>query len=229
MTDDELTAIIAEIVDLPAKSNDAVQATFCLARKLELEPEFVGRPPRYINIGMQSACISTQMVAQRMSYIARTDGKSPKDAVAWLRRIPQHTECMGGAIKALYGVQCKERIYLSDDIVLLPFPEIPKSGLFDWFLSEHDRVNDPPGILGATAYPEAVLYRRGKISPIFASSPPDNIQPYFSWFSDLDVATLLLALTPGACPSEAAHWINFEDPDIDALANVGVIRNLPEF
>ncbi len=49
-----------------------------------------------------------------------------------------------------------------------------------------------------------------------------------SWFQELNVASLLLALTPGAVPIEMAHWYHFHDPDVALLGQSGLSREFEE-
>jgi hypothetical protein len=44
------------------------------------------------------------------------------------------------------------------------------------------------------------------------------------WFDELDTAALLLALTPRTIPVEVAHWMHYDDPDIELLCQHGITR-----
>jgi hypothetical protein len=226
MTDAELTALVAEVALTDPRSTPGVVAMLGLATKLAAEPEFADQPIRIVG-GRQP--ISTEFVAQRMLHTARTPGKTAAEAVAWMRKIPLVTRGVGGAIKALYGVKCTERIALSDDVVLLPYLELPPSETRGWIFQEHDRANDARVLHGLTMAPWAALYRAGTAEPFFSPHGYDFTKaPQTRWLEDLDTAALLLALTPKAIPVEAAHWMHFDDPDLALLSSSGITSGVSE-
>jgi hypothetical protein len=73
--------------------------------------------------------------------------------------------------KLLYGVQCARAVAVTDDIVLLPFSEVPQSTIRDWIVTEHERANEFSLVHGFTAGPSAALYRAGTVEPIFVDIP----------------------------------------------------------
>lgn len=230
MTDAQLIASVAELAPLDRRSTAGVNAIFDLASKLALEPQFLDQPIRAVGSGQGSHTISAEYVAQRMLNIAKTAGRSAAEAVAWFRRIPSITRGVGGAVKALYGVRCTERIAMSDDVVLLPYLELPPSETRDWVLREHEKANESLLLYGFTVAPQAALYRPGTVEPFFLPPGHDftKTQPA-SWSEDLETAALLLAMTPRAVPAEAANWMHYDDPDIASLGNFGIRRNLSDF
>jgi hypothetical protein len=117
------------------------------------------------------------------------------------------------------------RVAVTDEIVLLPFAEIPQSSILDWVTSEHDRANESPVVHGFTAAPSAALFRAGIVDPIFRDTSGQwQDEPPATWFNDLDDAARLLALIPRAIPLEAAHWIHYNDPDTALLGQFGLTR-----
>jgi hypothetical protein len=85
----------------------------------------------------------------------------------------------------------------------------------------------PPELFERRAPPFTALFRKGTIDPLFSPSPSYDWTraPQFQWFDDLDTATLLLALTPEAVPTETAHWFHFDDPDVDVFGHRGLSRH----
>ena len=228
MTDDELCRIVEESARLDPRSTEGVDAIFALASKLGAEPELAEQPLRTVAAGWHSHSVNAEFVAKRMLHITRESGGA--SAVAWLRKIPHVTRGEGGAVKVLYGVECKERIALSDDVVLLPYKDLPPSGTRDWIMDEHARAaSEQRLLLGFTVPPAAGLYRPAAIEPFFV--PPGaqlDEHPSRKWFDDLDSAALLLALTPTVVPSEVARWMHFDDPDIALLGQFGITRSQTE-
>ena len=219
MTDAELIEYVSELARTDPKSTPGVDAIFSLSAKLAAEPEFADKPIRTATSGRTSHTVSPEFVAQRMLNTTRSAGKSAAHAVAWFRRIPSISNGIGGAVKALYGVKCLERIALSDDVALLPFLELPLSETRDWILEEHSRANEARTLYGFSVPPQAALYRAGTVEPFFLSHGLAFTQSeQAAWFDDLDIAALLLGLTQKAVPAEAAHWMHYDDPDIALLA-----------
>lgn len=227
MTDAELAALVSELALIDPRSTPGVEALFAFAAKLAAEPEFVDHPIRVVSGGQT---VSAEFVAREVLNIARTPGRTAGEAVAWLRKIPHVTRGVGGAVKAVYGVKCAERIALSDDVVLIPILELPPSETRDWILQEHDRANEARGLHGFTIAPWAALYRAGVVEPFFSPHGYDSAKsPQAAWFADLETAGLLLALTPRAVPAEAAHWMHFDDPELGLLSNFGITSGVSEF
>ena len=222
MTDAELTALVDELSRTDPRSTPGVDAIFAVAAKLSGEPEFVDQPMRVVN-SQGAPAVTPQFVAQTMLNIARA-GKTATQAVGWFRKIPSITRGVGGAIKALYGITCTERIAMSDDVVLLPYRELPPSDTRDWILAEHDRANHSLGVHGITAPPQAALYRAAVVEPFFSPFRQTSAESA-TWFEDLDTASLLLAMTPKSTPAEAARWMYYDDPDIDLLGHLGITRS----
>jgi hypothetical protein len=227
VTDDELAAILVETAVLEPRTTAGVTAMFALAERLQKErPEFAGAP-RIVLAARGSHAFSSDFAAQRMLQIVR-NGRSAEQAVTWLRKAHETTRGVGGAVKALYGVKCSERIALSEDVVLLPYSEL-QSETSKWIMDEHERANEARLLHGFTLSPRALLYRPGTIEPLFIASPIDYSKaPPATWFDDLDTAALLLALTPKAIPSEVAHWFHYDDPDVALLGQFGLARHFDE-
>jgi hypothetical protein len=227
MTDDELATALSETAATDPHTTAGVEAMFALAAKVQKRPEFSG-PPRMVSAGRGAHTFSAEFATQRMLHLVRS-GRSAEQAIAWLRKAHETVRGVGGAVKALYGVKCSERIALSDDVLLLPYSELPPSETRDWVLNEHERANDARLLHGFTLSPRAVLYRPGTVEPLFILSPFEcSKAPSASWFDDLDSAALLLALTPRAIPSEVAHWFNYDDPDVALLGERGLSRYVDE-
>jgi Apea-like HEPN len=221
MTDAELAAIVAQLAVIEHATKEGLEATIELARKLEIEPEFAGLPSRSVRNGRGSSAVLPDMVAQKMLYIARE--RDAAAAVAWLRKIPTLNRGSGGAVKALYGVDCSGRIALSDDILLVPYLDLPQSSTRDWIHEEHIRSAEWGRLRTFTPAPKAALLRPGTIEPLTVEVGADLFtSPSSRWFDDLDTAALLLALVPKAIPLEAAHWFNFDDPDVALLCESGI-------
>jgi hypothetical protein len=55
-----------------------------------------------------------------------------------------------------YGVQCRERIALSEDVVLIPYSELLSSETSEWILNKHESANDARLLYGFTIPPRAV-------------------------------------------------------------------------
>jgi len=226
MDDAGLIALVVEHSKSDPRSREGALALIALENLLKHEPEFA--KPRLIVSGSGADGWHPQLAAQKMISLVR-NGSSPDAAVAWLRRAPSITAGRGGAIKLLYGVQCGQRMPITDDIVLLPFAEVPASSTKEWIVSEHERANESPVVHGFTAAPSAALFRPGLVEPIFRDAGEDfQNNPPAIWFSDLDDAARLLALIPGAVPIEAAHWFHYDDPDVALLGNWGLSRHGPE-
>jgi hypothetical protein len=221
MIDDELIALLRELSYTRPRSRERIDASRAVAAKLESEPEF--RRNYLIRNQHGSHSLLPTFVAQTMLQYTHIGG-DPARIVAWFRRIPELIlrPGKGGAVKALYGVDCTQGVPLSDDIELIPFEKLGPSSTRDWLLEVHERGFEMPSPQGFIFPPRAALYRPGTIEKLtveqaedFATSPPSV------WFRDLDVAASLLALTPRAVPLEAAHWYYYEDPDIARLCEFG--------
>jgi hypothetical protein len=227
VTDDELATILAETAPLAPNTTAGVTAMFAVAEGLDKERQEFAGGPRMVLAARGSRAFSGQPAAQRMLHMVRS-GRSPQEAVAWLRKAHSTTRAVGGAVKALYGVKCSERIALSDDVVLIPYSEL-RSETLKWIMDEHERANDARLLHGFTLAPRAVLYRPGAVESVFIAAPYDYSNlPTATWFDDLDTAALLLALTPKAVPSEVAHWLHFDDPDVEELTSAGLTRHVDE-
>jgi hypothetical protein len=169
VTDEELQAALAEAAKLARDTTPGVTAMFDLAKRLDTErPEFAGVPPRMVLSARGSHSFTGEWAAQCMLSMVR-EGRSAAEAVAWLKKAVTITRGVGGAVKALYGVTCIEPIALADDIVLLPFSQLPQSETRDWILEEHDRANSSRHFIAHnyTAPPHAALYRIGTFEPLF--------------------------------------------------------------
>ena len=228
MTDEELASALAEGAPLGRHTTEGVTAMFAIARRLETErSEFLS--PRQVRAARGSHGFTGSFVAQRMLQLVR-EGRTPAQAVAWFLKASAATRGVGGAVKALYGVQCSKRIELSDDVWLIPYGEIPQSETRDWVLQQHLKANDSSHMHGFTVPPRAALYRPGTLESMWLTDPARDFSkdPPMPWFDDLDTATLLLALTPKAVPIEASHWMNYDDPDLALLGVLGLTRYLPE-
>jgi hypothetical protein len=219
---DELTSLVAKLSPLDPRSSAGVDAIFTLAKALASEPEF--DQPRAVTTGRGCTGFSTDSVAQRILGMARESGDAVA-AIGWMRKVATSKLASGGAVKALYGVTCSAPIWMSDNIMLLPFANLPQSATRDWILEEHDQANARPGFHGFTPPPSAALYRPGTIDPLFIDTTAfPSTSPTTAWFEDLDDAALVLALIPRAIPTEAAHWLHADDIDIARLVQFGVSR-----
>jgi hypothetical protein len=228
MTDNELAEVIAPLTAAEVGTPDGFRANITLAEALANEPEFA-RPPRVLGTARHAHTFNVEFAAQQMLAVARTT-REPMSAVRWLRRVSSETQATGGAVKALYGVNCAGRIPLSETVVLMPFTDLPPSTTREWIIEEHDRINARPGFRGIIMPPQAALYRAGLVAPLFLDQSDDlGALPRSAWFDELDEAALLLALTPGTIPLEAAHWLHYDDPDIDRVGRSGISRYLSEF
>jgi Apea-like HEPN len=227
MTDDDLAKALNETAAADPHTNAGVTAMFALANRVKERPEFAG-PLRMVLAGRGAHAFSTEFATQRMLNIVRR-GRSAEEAVAWLRKVHETTSGVGGAVKALYGVKCSDRIALSEDVSLIPYSELPPSEIGDWVLKEHERANEARLFHGFRLAPRAVLYRRGTFEAIFVASAADYSKiPPATWFDDLDTAALLLALTPRAVPTEVAHWLSYDDPNVALLGEFGLRRHVEE-
>jgi hypothetical protein len=226
MDDAALSALVAEHSKAEPDSREWVAAVMALEGVLKDEPEFA--KPRLIVSGTGAHGWLPQFAAQSMLSVVRK-GRPPDAVVAWLRRVPSIAAGSGGAIKLLYGVQCAQRIAITNDIALLPFAEVPASSIMEWIYSEHERANESSLVHGFTEAPSAALFWPGVVEPLFRDASENfQSQPPATWFSDLDDAARLLALVPRAIPIEAAHWFHYDDPDVALLGNFGLSRQGPE-
>jgi hypothetical protein len=224
MTDQELSAVVAELAASEFATPAGFNTIFNLMSILDAEPEFAGLPPRTVRSDSGGAhTTSSNFVAQVMLDIARTSHDSAA-AVSWLRKLPTLNQGGGAAIKALYGINCSERIAISDDIALIPFVDLPASTTRDWLFEHHQRPNGLVG--GYVPTPLAALYRAGSVERLTVDADEDysNSAPAI-WFKDLDTAAFLLTLIPKAVPIEAARWFHYEDPDVARLCRLGVARH----
>ena len=220
MTDDELTALVAESAALEPHTNVGVAAMFALAGKLAGQPEFA--TPRVV---LGSHSFATDFVAQRMLKIARDTG-DPATGVAWFRKSSNASKASGGAVKALYGVTCAEPVAVTDTVVLLPFLSVPASEIRDWIIADYEHANESVSLGGFKPLPSAALYRAGTLESVFADPKANSNDSRFpAWFDELDEAALLLALVPQAIPAEAAHWMHMDDPDVALLVQRGISRS----
>ena len=222
VTDEDLAASVTEFATLEPMSGAWLDAMHALEVKLGAEAEFVG-PPRQIRNANGAHHFSANFVAQRMLQIARTaDGAT---AVAWFRKVRSINRGTGGAVKALYGVKCSERIALSHEVALVPFLELPSSTMRDYVQSQYNNqaALGTYGFRGFILPPLAALYRAGTIEPLDANELEDyaTTEPA-TWFAELDAAALLLALIPKAIPLEAVHWVHYDDPDVAMLCQFGI-------
>lgn len=227
MNDEELANALTETARLGRDTTPGVTAMFALGERLDKERAEFSGPPRMALAARGASAFSGQSAAQRMLNMVRS-GITAQQAVAWLHKAHAATRGVGGAVKALYGVKCSERIALSDDVVLIPYSDL-QSATMQWIMDEHGRANDARLLHGLTMAPRALLYRAGTVESVFVTSPYDysNV-PEWSWFDDLDTASLLLALTAKAIPSEVAHWLHYDDPDLELLASSGLRRHIDE-
>jgi hypothetical protein len=114
-------------------------------------------------------------------------------------------------------------VALSDDIVLMPFSELPVSSMQNYVLDRYRDDVATPGFRAFIQPPFAALYRAGTIKPLSVSVGRDNSKgPPATWFEDLDSAALLLALVPTAVPVEAVRWYHYDDPDVALLCQFGI-------
>lgn len=217
-SDTALSALVSELAKI-TPNGDTIRT---LAAALAAEPEFAER--MYM---ARRGPVTPTMVAQSMLALARTPGRSSEDSVAWLRKIPAVGSGVGRAVKALYGIQCSERVALSDNVFLVPIMELPDTDTRKWVLDEHDRANQGLLVNSVTMPPASALYRAGTIEPLLSPEPVRN-SPVEGWFRELDQAALLLAIAPKVIPSEAAHWLQFDDPDVELIARGSVGRLLPD-
>ena len=135
MTDAELEAALREAAKLDPDTTPGVTAMFALAQRLDAErQEFAGMPLRMVRSARGSHSFTGEFAGQCMLSIVR-DGRPPSDAVAWLKKAVTIERGVGGAVKALYGVTCVAPIALADDVVLLPFAQLPQSATRDWMAS----------------------------------------------------------------------------------------------
>ena len=226
MDDKKLSAIVAEHAKAEPNTREGVDAVLALEQQLKDEPEFL--KPRMIVSGRGGHGWLPQFAAQKMLSLVR-GGRGADAAVAWLRKAPSITRGSGGAVKLLYGVQCARSIAVTEDIVLLPFSEVPQSTIREWIVTEHERANEFSLVHGFTAAPSAALYRAGTVEPIFVDASRDlHSSAPSTWFNDMDDAARLLALIPKAIPIEAAHWFHYDDPDVAMLGQFGLSRQGPE-
>ena len=223
MTDEELASLVT---DLQPKAGD--QTAAALSKTLELEPEFNGRPYPMVRGPFSNSAFLPFAAARAMLLIAATPGKSAADAVAWFRKIPKILRADGSAVKVLYGVRCSEQIALSNDVVLVPYARLPPSSAHE-LMDSHFQANAANPVFGYPI-PYAALCRRGTIDPFFAEQNKHTPRvPFGDWFEELDIAELLLALTPRAAPSEAGRWFQYDDRDIDLTGYTFVSRVTGDF
>ena len=122
-------------------------------------------------------------------------GRTAERAVEWFRSMPSVERAGGTTVKVLYGIQSTGRIAISDDIVLLPFNDLPQSKTRDWLIDQHERANESPSVQGFMAPPSSALVRPGIVEPILVEDPIDRATlPPAIWFTDLNEAARLLTL-----------------------------------
>ncbi len=226
MTDQELIALVTELAPVEPLTKGWLQAVIVLSKAVDTDPAFVAIRSRSVRNIHGTHNLLTPFVSQKMLHYARYTN-NPEAAVAWLRRIPELLQQKGdgGALKIVYGVVCEESIRLSEDIVLMPISQLPPSSALERFIAMHDRSFGEPGLHGIVIPPSAALYRRGVIESLgTAADVPYTTPPAVSWFRELDVAALLLALIPNCVPLEAAHWFNYDDLDVEMLCQLGISR-----
>jgi Apea-like HEPN len=228
MTDEELTALLGELAQTdPADRTSYFAALRTLSNKLAGAPELTDNA--MVRTGSGSIGV-TWTVPQKMLQASRDTG-DPAAVVSWFRKIPTllRGSAIGGAVKALYGVECTEVIQLSNDITLMPFDQLAASSTRDWLI----KIHDEPGMMcspqGFVPPPRAGLCRAGTIDKLTVDHNEDFTKaPPVSWFRELDTAAAVLALVPKAIPLEASHWVYYEDPDIARLCELGHATQLSE-
>ena len=229
MNDTDLATQISELARFDPRSQRGIEGMQILARNLEGEAPI--RENLLIRCDSGTLSLRAEFVAQRMLQIA-TNTRNPNAAVAWFRKIPaiiSRGTAVGGAVKVLHGVDCGERISLSEDIVLLPYSALPPSLMRNNFIARYEPGfwNGPPQSF--VLPPRAALYRAGVIS-VTSDGTQDVIHsPPNTWFEELTTASLLLSLTPKTVPIEAAHWFNYEDPDTELLCQFGLSWQSSDF
>lgn len=220
--DASLIAMIADYAKASLHSPEYFEALAALEEALEQKPEFAVR--KVLPLGRGTMTWAPQIAGQKMLALAR-DGGGAAVAVTWFRKVSQATHGFGRAVKALYGVSCKHPVTIGNGIVLIPFSELPVSQTRDWILDQHDRANQVPLVHGYKQAPTAALCREGTLEPLFQDPSVDFTKaPPAVWFDELDAAARLLALVPSAAPIEAAHWFDYDDPDLSILGSFGVSR-----
>jgi hypothetical protein len=87
------------------------------------------------------------------------------------------------------------------------------------------RTNSEPCESSVYRTPKVTLFYVGGSGPLFGDPQTVNKNEMNAWFAELDETALLLALIPGAIPTEAAHWLHVDDPDVAKVVNFGVSRS----
>jgi hypothetical protein len=228
MTDEELTALLGQLAPTdPADRPAYFAALRTLSNKLAGAPELADNAMVRTGFGYIGV---TATVPQKMLQAARDTGDAGA-VVSWFRKIPilLRGSAKGGAVKALYGVECTELIRLSNDITLMPFDQLAASSTRDWLIKihdEHDMMFSPQGFVPP---PRAAICRAGTIDKLTVDHHEDFTKtPPSTWFRELDTAAAVLALVPKAIPLEASHWVYYEDPDIARLCELGHATQVPE-
>lgn len=223
MDDQVLLSSIAAHAKTNPETREGVEARLTLAAALEGCKEFAGEPRIVTNINGAHG-FTPDFAAARMLKVARDTG-SAQSALAWLRKVSVAVEVNGGAVSALHGVTCQDRVQFSDELVLLPYLDLPQSPTRDFVLG---REKDP--LFGIPRRPTAAFYRAGRINPLFVEQEKslEELQPTL-WYREIVDATRLLTLVPSTVPREAAHWMHYDDPDIELAGVQGLTQYVAEF
>jgi hypothetical protein len=222
MDDQELLMQIAALADIDPSTRQGIGARASLAAILAVRPEFFTPQRAVVNINGAHG-FTPHFAAARMLKVARDTGNS-NFAMDWIRKVSAATQAKGGAVSALYGVTCHKEIRFSDNLMLLPYLDLPPSPTRDFVLHRERSEFD-----GTPRRPTAALYRTGTVNPLFVAENADleGVQPAL-WYEEIIDATRLLTLIPRTVPREAAHWMHYDDPDIELLGVSGISQYTSE-
>ena len=141
----------------------------------------------------------------------------PTASIEWIQKLLSTSSAEGFSITALWGVPVTEQIQLTSDVTLVPIAALPESPQKRWITESGLDLSD--GLIATILHfdnPTSALVIKKHIEPLFVEPDKSGEEDDFIKTYELlsDIALALTAVGPRVS-LQAAHWFNFEDPNLD--------------
>lgn len=184
---------------------------------------FIGRTVKMVRTLNGAYGFYPSFVGPRL--LRRTfDTGSASAAIAWLQKVLSTQVADGKFITALWNVPIGAEVQLAPNVCLVPFDSLPHSGQ----KTAIENSQFQTGIIATPlvwTLPSSALVVPYQVAPFLCGQEePSAIDGSFSVLhqSIADIILLLTLVGPRVA-IEAAHWFNFDDPDLE-LALLGQSR-----
>lgn len=182
------------------------------------DPRFLGHTVKMVQTINGASGFYPQFVGP--TFLQRIiDAGSVSAGIAWLQKVLSTQVAEGKFITALWNVPVESAVQLTNDVLLVPFDDLPHSTQKTAIENSKYQQQIIPS-LSLWAPPSSALVVSHHVDPFLCDGSPRDDGKYSVLYESLSDITLLLTLIGPRVAIQVAHWFNFDDSDLE-LALLG--------